>query len=55
MLDTKCLLVDDHRVCWDKEPVAKPFDFVNNRCRVDPNDDTLLCEGPVGKSSHVTN
>jgi len=39
MLNSKCLLVDDHKVCWEKEPLAKPFDFIDNRCRVDSIDD----------------
>ena len=47
MLDPKCLLVDDHKICWEKEPVAKPFDFVNNRCRINQEDDQLHCLGPT--------
>ena len=34
MLSAKCLLIDDHKVCWDGEPVAKPFDFIDKRCKV---------------------
>ena len=34
MLTPQCLLVDAHKVCWETEPVARPFDFVDNRCRV---------------------
>ena len=34
MLNAKCLLIDEHKVCWDDEPVAKPFDFIDKRCKV---------------------
>ena len=34
MLNAKCLLIDGHKVCWDNEPVAKPFDFIDKRCKV---------------------
>jgi len=38
MLTPQCLLVDGHKLCWENEPVAKPFDFIANRCRVDAED-----------------
>ena len=47
MVNLVCLRVNDQKVCWEKEPVAKPFDFIDNRCRIDPVSDQLDCLGPT--------
>ena len=46
MLSPHCLLVDGYKLCWDKDPVAKPFDFIANRCSVDTEDEKVHCLGP---------
>ena len=50
MLSAKCLLVHgDYKLCWEHEPVAKPFEFIDNRCKVIEMDDGELkvhCLGP---------
>lgn len=34
MLSAKCILVDGYSICWNHEPVARPFDFIDNRCEI---------------------
>ena len=50
MLSAKCLLVhDDYKLCWEREPVAKPFEFIDNRCKVLEMEDGQMkvhCLGP---------
>lgn len=46
MLNAQCLLIDGYKLCWDDEPVAKPFEFIDNRCRVDKVDQMVHCLGP---------
>jgi len=50
MLDSHCIVADGYKVCWEDGSVAKPFDFINNRCSVDPQDGQegqLNCLGPL--------
>lgn len=37
MLSAQCLLLDGYQVCWENEPVARPFEFIDHRCSVDEN------------------
>ena len=51
MLSPQCLLIDDYKVCWDSEPVARPFDFIDNRCAVDRKEEKVICKGPRAAKS----
>ena len=55
MLSAKCLQVfggknhDDYKLCWERSPVAKPFEYIDNRCQVLEMDDgqfKVHCLGP---------
>lgn len=46
MLTAKCLLLEGYQLCWENQPVARPFDFIDNRCSVDTLDSTVKCLGP---------
>jgi len=46
MLSPQCLLIDGYKVCWENESVARPFDFIDNRCAVDKKEEKVICKGP---------
>jgi hypothetical protein len=52
MLSANCILVEGYQVCWQNDPVAKPFEFIDNRCEVAEGDEDgseefkVFCLGP---------